>query len=757
MKKEKLRTKQFMRNKRSFILLTILSMGIGFAYLTSNLTITGNTAVSGNSWKVYFTNVQVSEGSVEASVAPTATGTDTTSIDYTILLDKPGDFYEFTVDVVNAGTIDAMIESIATIDGEEYYEYLPHYLNYTVEYVDGGAVSENQLLVANSTDTYKVRIEFRKEIRAEDLEEEDMNLNLTFGVNYKQSNLRTTNFTKLVSNRMVSDKNLDFENSYYYDEHIVNDGLFLMNSTAQNQYPIYYYRGDVENNYAKFAGYCWKIVRTTETGGTKLIYNGTPRETYAEFSKIDRASYTDIGSSQQYPYTYDSTTKEWSISSITYDPEADYSNEEYDEETWDYYYNGGVDFEFSVAEAGDYVLKFNMTDGMFYHNIGYGFTIDWNELDYKYSEKTHEGYVELFNLTPEKKISIRYLKQEDEYGYDNNAIFHFSVEKGVGSKVHTCDNTKENAQLSTQSKYNENDNSPAYVGYMYGTVYETKEATYNSSHVYGNSFTYSNGTYTLKDTNVGADDNHHYTCFNTGGTCTKIAYVFYKSGSKVNYLEIANGKSIEDAFSEMNTNTNNSTFKTAIDNWFNNTFKTYFTTNSKDYNNYLEDTVWCNDRSFPTMGYSSTQNNNFKPNGGSVSYYYAGFAFEGRKDEDTPSLVCSNKNDSFTVSDTTNGNGALTYPVGLLTADELVFAGASNSSVNSNYLSTNSDWLTMTPAEYGGGNGAFVYSLGPSFGFSNESVDSKEGVRPSISINKDVRIASGGDGTALHPYEFVVE
>jgi len=50
----------------------------------------------------------------------------------------------------------------------------------------------------------------------------------------------------------------------------------MMNSTQNDEYPIVYYRGDVNNNNVIYAGYCWLIVRTTETGGVKLIYNGTP-------------------------------------------------------------------------------------------------------------------------------------------------------------------------------------------------------------------------------------------------------------------------------------------------------------------------------------------------------------------------------------------------------------------------------------------------------------------------------------------------
>jgi len=51
-------------------------------------------------------------------------------------------------------------------------------------------------------------------------------------------------------------------------------GLMMRNGTQNDEYPIVYYRGDVNNNNVIFADFCWLIVRTTETGGVKLIYNG---------------------------------------------------------------------------------------------------------------------------------------------------------------------------------------------------------------------------------------------------------------------------------------------------------------------------------------------------------------------------------------------------------------------------------------------------------------------------------------------------
>lgn len=55
-------------------------------------------------------------------------------------------------------------------------------------------------------------------------------------------------------------------------------GVYIRSGTETSTYPVYYYRGVVTNNNVIFANFCWKIVRTTETGGIKLIYNGAPTD-----------------------------------------------------------------------------------------------------------------------------------------------------------------------------------------------------------------------------------------------------------------------------------------------------------------------------------------------------------------------------------------------------------------------------------------------------------------------------------------------
>ena len=92
-------------------------------------------------------------------------------------------------------------------------------------------------------------------------------------------------------------------------------GLYIRSGTENNINPIYYYRGAVDNNNVYFANYCWKIVRTTETGGLKLAYNGAPTSgscgtgtTSQTNSTIGNSAFNTINNDAKYVgYTYDNS------------------------------------------------------------------------------------------------------------------------------------------------------------------------------------------------------------------------------------------------------------------------------------------------------------------------------------------------------------------------------------------------------------------------------------------------------------------
>ena len=201
-----------------------------------------------------------------------------------------------------------------------------------------------------------------------------------------------------------------------------------------------------------------------------------------------------------------------------------------------------------------------------------------------------------------------------------------------------------------------------------------------------------------------------------------IAYVSYMYG---NLGSVANARE----------NTTDSTIKTIIDKWYKDNLNT-------NYGKYLSTTaVYCNDR--------STSDN---------TYFGAYTRLNTNK---TPSYDCATTEDKFTV-DTSTGNGKLTYPIALMTADEVSFAGglygtnaptwyyynsANGSSTGSNW------WWLLSPLRWSGGYARVFYVSGSSSpGYLlNYYVNYTNGVRPVISLKSCIKYSTG-NGSASDPY-----
>ena len=161
----------------------------------------------------------------------------------------------------------------------------------------------------------------------------------------------------------------------------------------------------------------------------------------------------------------------------------------------------------------------------------------------------------------------------------------------------------------------------------------------------------------------------------------------------VGYMYGTAGSSTYDA---THANTNESTIKKYIDSWYKTNFDE--STTSK-----LEDTVFCNDRSTKAYDANTIGNTSYSSYGDlgygkNKTLYGAAHRATYYSKNPNPSLVCLNQNDKFTMS-SQNGNGKLTYPVGLITLDEVVLAGFNTYYSNesdykdtTNYLCTNSDY-----------------------------------------------------------------
>lgn len=171
------------------VAILILGLSAGFAALSTRLSINGKTKINKVGWDIRFENIVVSDGSVEigeGSQGATINPTDKTKVSYNVILTQPGDFYEFTVDVVNKGSIDAKLESIVK-DGLTAEQEV--YANYSVSYVDGTSPTIGEQLKTGDANkkTLKVRIEFDHNIEAEDLPSEAQTFELSYQLNYVQN------------------------------------------------------------------------------------------------------------------------------------------------------------------------------------------------------------------------------------------------------------------------------------------------------------------------------------------------------------------------------------------------------------------------------------------------------------------------------------------------------------------------------------------------------------------------------------------
>ena len=163
-------------------LISISTLTIVYAALSVTLNITGTADISAASWDVHLDNVKLNSKSVTAT-APTITNGTTAT--FSTSLTTPGDFYEFTIDVVNNGSIDAMIDGVTKTPTLTTAQ--AKYLNYIIEYQNGESINTKQLVAKNSFVRLKVRVEYRKDITASDLPTTSETLNLAFTVNYVQS------------------------------------------------------------------------------------------------------------------------------------------------------------------------------------------------------------------------------------------------------------------------------------------------------------------------------------------------------------------------------------------------------------------------------------------------------------------------------------------------------------------------------------------------------------------------------------------
>ena len=211
----------------------------------------------------------------------------------------------------------------------------------------------------------------------------------------------------------------------------------------------------------------------------------------------------------------------------------------------------------------------------------------------------------------------------------------------------------------------------------------------------------------------------------------------HNDNAYVGYMYGATGAS---TYAAAHANTNDSTIKEYLDNWYK--INIVGTTNEQ----YLADNIFCNDRSISSETPSDYSNLGY----GTEETAYRWYNFADSSYNNKMKLTCPQQNDAFTVNDTSKGNGALTYPVGLLSTDEIALAGGWNEENSGYYLYSGQVWWASSPNDFDGDYALVrrVYSNGDAY--NSFYVKDSYGVRPVFNLKADT--LAQGSGTASDPY-----
>ena len=182
--------------------------------------------------------------------------------------------------------------------------------------------------------------------------------------------------------------------------------------------------------------------------------------------------------------------------------------------------------------------------------------------------------------------------------------------------------------------------------------------------------------------------------------------------------------------------TTDSGIKKKLDTWYQNNLSSY--ADKIDGN-----AGFCGDRT-PSTSSSSTNN---QGGTGTTTTYYGGYIRLITNKQ--PTFDCPS-GDLYTTKGSEDGNKALTYPIGLISADEVAYAGGVYGQTNeSYYLYTKSAYWTMSPY-FCNTTGAYVFLVNSDGGLHWNRVNNGYGVRPVINLKSSVQF-SEGNGTSETP------
>ncbi len=615
----------------------------------------------------------------------------------------------------------------------------------------------------------------------------------------------------------------------YEDEH--QDSIDESKSTEKvyHWYAKNYEDGNaiLNKNNVIFANRCWQMIRTTDTGGVKMIYNGEPENGKCLNTRgkhVEKSAETMDLNNTNY-YYFDSYKYENDLLKI----EGEQKQINFDESTKDELigkytckYNSTTtscaniyeikSFDGTIASMVEYSLIYNYAEiGKSSSEIGYmkndtvSYEIDrkytnsktkykiskatrfkenpWDAMDFYYSNTVTEtengmklvdpikydasttnysdligkytileednssenSFGSVYYVANAEKTEIDYIyikKTEDltkkiYYGssitYNDNGTFTINDSKEMSLIDYYSNYSKLNKQYVC---FNEEETTCQNIIFIISS--NNLEYKYTTPILFSNSFTYSDGKYHLnKETlkyYVNAEGftlgKSHYTCMNLSTECETVNFATQLNrGTQFSYITMENGNGINEFINQTlidYKNTSDSLIKKTIEDWFE--------IEMKDYKNYLEDVIYCNDKRVKSLG-AFSENSYFYSSDG---YFKGEIEFDLDKD-----IKCNRSVDSYSVN---NPDAKIKYPVGLMTYQEALLMNSSQITRTGSaywFMTAKTTTYHLFSGYATGNSGSYTYP-GASYG-------GNLGVRPVISL-KPGTLYIDGDGSMKNPY-----
>ena len=493
-----------------------------------------------------------------------------------------------------------------------------------------------------------------------------------------------------------------------------------------------------------FGGFCWQMIRTTDTGGVKMIYNGTPTNgkcnNTGEDQQIGKSYYNGYSSVSFVGYMYNtvySTNFKGNVDSVYSYSTPAITYWYADSVTWDSTSSKWIlDNPYQVSSRDDFP---NLAGKYTFHSTDQTMTSS----QVRYIVAVNSGtyyYIPLSNGHNTSYYNNTYT-YGDNYTDNGNGTYTINSATTIDRLSYYINYTNLNNKYICLNATNDTCNDV-----WYATSTDKNKLEYlkpANNYKYAQSFTYdsdlnkyilNNDTVTFWNTtdptNITSLNTHHYTCWNTTGECNTLSYVHNVDGMRVEYIDLNNGKDVNDAINEMlyndDVNTTNSSIKNTVDNWYMN--------NMVDYTNYIEDTIFCNDRT-----QINSELNGWNPIGGDVTVQ-----MKFKNNAETTDISCNKETDKFSLGNT---KATLTYPIGITTASEMRLLG------NNTLRKTGKSYHLMSPSYINAGTlGVYTLRIHISTDGRLSVMDNAYyGVRPAISLKPGTEFVSG-DGSMANPY-----